>query len=77
MTIDDECSKCGSTMQPGFVIDRGHMEYRSVQMWVEGEAEESFWSGLKTSGRNTYSVEAFRCGSCNRLEFYTKEKVSI
>ena len=23
--------------------------------WVEGEPEESFWSGLKTSNRDTYA----------------------
>ncbi len=63
--------------ESGFCDNRGHMEYRTMQVWVEGEAEASFWSGLKTSYRSTYSVEAFRCKSCNRLDFYTKEKVDI
>ncbi len=72
-----ECSKCGIEMAPGFILDRGHMEYRTQQTWVEGEPEESFWSGIKTSNRDTYAVAAYRCETCGRLEFYTTERVKI
>jgi len=77
MITDNECLKCGGKMTRGFFFDRGHMEYKTQQAWVEGEPEESFWSGVKTSGRDAYRVEAFRCASCDRLEFYTTERVDV
>lgn len=71
------CSSCGERMERGFIFDRGHIEYKTQQAWVEGEPEASFWSGVKTSGRNSRSVEAYRCVGCDRLEFYTTEPVNI
>lgn len=65
-------------MVPGFVLDQGGLEIFSAQQtWVEGEPEESIWTGLKTSNRDTYAVAAFRCGICGRLEFYTTDRVKI
>lgn len=78
MTPEIECSKCGGEMQRGFLYDRGHMEYNTQQVWVEGDPEETFWSGgVKTSGRNAYSVGAYRCGGCGFLDFYATESSDI
>ncbi len=77
MPTEIECSKCGGKMSKGFVFDRGHLEYKTQQAWVEGEPEETFWSGVKTSGREGYRVEAYRCYNCNGLEFYTTDRVDI
>ncbi len=77
MPMENECTNCGGKMQKGFVFDRGHMEYKTQQAWVEGEPEESFWSGVKTSGRDGYRVVAYRCTGCDRLEFYTTERDEI
>ena len=60
-------------MLKGFIFDRGHYEHKEQQVWVEGEPERSLWSGVKTKDRNAYSVDAYRCVSCGRLEFYTTE----
>ncbi len=77
MAAEIECSKCGGTMLQGFIFDRGHLEFRTQQLWVAGEPIESFWSGVKTSGRDAYKVEAYRCRACDRLEFYTTESINI
>lgn len=71
------CSACGSRMIRGFIYDRGHYDYKQQQVWVEGEAESSFWSGLKTSGREVRTVDAYRCASCDRLEFYASEGANL
>jgi predicted nucleic-acid-binding Zn-ribbon protein len=77
MTTKDECSKCGGTMSEGFVIDYGDYQVKQQQIWVEGEPQASFWSGLKTSGKQAFKVRAFRCENCNFLEFYTAEEVDL
>ena len=77
MTDDVACPACGGTMMKGFIFDRGHYEYKAQQVWVEGEPESSFWSGLKTSGRDARTVDAYRCGGCDRLEFFAKENTAL
>ena len=37
---------------------------------MEGAPEKSFWSGLKTSGREQHAVVTFRCDGCGYLESY-------
>lgn len=71
------CKECSSEMLEGFVLDHGHYQYKAQQMWVEGKPEPSFWSGLKTSGREMFYVSAYRCPSCGRLEFFAAAKADI
>ena len=71
-----KCPKCDSTMIEGLVADRTQ-ETHIKQIWVKGKPEESLFFGLKTSNREAYFVQAFRCANCSYLEFYTTEKVSI
>ena len=61
----------------GFIFDRGHYDQKRQQVWVEGDPEASFWSGLKTSGRDVRTVDAFRCESCDRLEFFAGDSADI
>ena len=77
MITEIECSSCRGKMIRGFIFDRGHYEHKEKQVWVEGEPERSFWSGIKTVGRRAYSADAYRCESCGRLEFYTTEQAEI
>lgn len=77
MTAKTECSKCGGAIHRGFIYDRGDYEVKTQQVWVEGEPEQSFWSGIKTSGRDAYKVEAYCCDGCDHLEFYTTELVDL
>ena len=77
MAADGKCPKCSGAMAEGFIIDHGDYEYKRQQMWIEGQPEASFWSGLKTSNRDAFNVQALRCADCNFLEFYTTEKVDF
>jgi len=77
MANEVKCSKCNGVMAEGFILDHGDYEYKRQQIWVEGQPEPSFWSGIKTSGRTAFNVQALRCVSCNFLEFYTTERTSL
>ena len=77
MSAELACSACGSRMIKGFIFDRGHYDQKRQQVWVEGEPEASFWAGLKTKGREVRTVDAFRCSSCDRLEFFAGEAANI
>ena len=73
----NDCPGCGGELLRGFIFDRGHYDYKQQQLWVEGEPEESFWSGIKTSDRDARKVDSYRCVRCNRLEFFAAEGASI
>lgn len=73
--MEVKCIKCNGAMTVGFVLDRGDMDYQRQQIWIEGQPEKSFWSGLDTAKREKLHVRAFRYADCNFLEFYATEKV--
>ncbi len=73
---ESECPKCGGVMTNGFIVDRSYGG-KYQQTWVKGQPETSFWTVLKTEGKEAYTVEAFRCVVCNYLEFYTSEEINI
>ncbi len=76
MITDNKCLKCGGVMREGFVLDVGDYQVKQQQIWIEGEPETSFWSGLKTKNRAAFHVKAYRCAVCNFLEFYTTDEVN-
>ncbi len=77
MANEMKCPKCSGAMAEGFILDHGHYDSKRQQMWVEGQPEKSFWSGIKTSDKDAFKVQAFRCANCNFLEFYTTDKVDL
>ncbi len=64
-----DCPKCRGTMEPGFVLDHTYGENRQ-STWVEGPPERSFWTGLKTRGKERLVITTHRCTSCGYLESY-------
>ena len=74
MSTENKCSKCNGAMVEGFIIDYA---VKQPQTWIEGQPEASFWSGIKTSDKKAFKVQAFRCADCNFLEFYTTDKVDL
>lgn len=64
------CLRCQGPMEPGFVVDRGHANSQQQQQWVEGAPERSFWTGLKTKGKEQHTVTTYRCDRCGLLESY-------
>lgn len=67
----NECPKCRSRMERGFLRDSHQHQVRTAR-WFEGEPEKSFFGGLKTKGKRTYDVTTYRCGRCGYLESYAR-----
>lgn len=72
MNEPKDCLRCQGKMELGFVLDRGPHHVVRTQDWVQGEPERSFWSGIKTRGKDKYSVRTFRCERCGYLEAYAR-----
>ena len=70
------CPKCKAEMKEGFALDRSHYGTPTVETWMEGKPEPSFWSGLKTKGKEQYAVTTYRCVQCGYLESYAREAAS-
>lgn len=68
------CLRCESVMEDGFIIDRA--DYNTINTWVEGEPVKSFWSGIKTKGKEQYAVRTLRCTNCGYLESYATEEIA-
>jgi predicted nucleic-acid-binding Zn-ribbon protein len=77
MEAESKCPKCSGEMTEGFILDYGDYNVKQQQIWVEGQPEASFWSGIKTSHKKAFNVQAFRCADCKFLEFYTTDKVDL
>jgi predicted nucleic-acid-binding Zn-ribbon protein len=69
--VQPECPKCRSSMEEGFIKDESYGTTYPSQ-WVEGAPEKSFWTGLKTRGKDQVVVSTFRCVNCGYLESYAK-----
>jgi predicted nucleic-acid-binding Zn-ribbon protein len=77
MSAKNKCVKCGTEMVDGFVLNHGDYASKGQQIWVAGQPESSLWSGLKTSDRDIFKVQAFRCADCIFLEFYTTDRIYL
>ncbi len=66
---DIDCSKCNSPMQPGYLLEEGHGNERSITAWVEGQPQKSFWMGLKPPQEKLETC-TWRCVRCGYLETY-------
>lgn len=65
-----DCLRCKTTMESGFILDRGHANSSQEQEWVEGDVVKTFWRGIHTKGRDAYKVVTYRCPRCGYLESY-------
>lgn len=75
MTMEKKnCPDCGDEMVEGFILD---MTYggQLVPRWLAGHPESSFWTGVKTSGKECRSVESYRCPKCGLLRSYASTEV--
>ena len=57
-------------METGVLLDKGHGDALNTAEWLEGEPERSFWTGVKTKGRERLPVRTYRCVKCGYLESY-------
>lgn len=74
-TETSHCPKCGGSMEEGFLLDEGRNS-SSPASWIEGPPERSFWTGVKTRGREKLRVVTYRCERCGFLEAYATEPVN-
>jgi hypothetical protein len=64
------CSSCEKEMTRGFVMIP--TAYASVPVrWYAGTLVKG-WTGNRGSGDEEYEVEAYRCPSCGRVEFFAR-----
>ena len=69
--MNPDCPKCRGRMEEGFIKDEGYGTSHPSK-WVEGTPEKSFWTGLKTRGKEQVEIRTFRCTQCGYLESYAK-----
>lgn len=65
-----DCLRCNGRLEAGFVVDQGHYGSSAIETWYAGKVERSFWSGIRTKGRDSYEVTTWRCTKCGMLESY-------
>ena len=69
-----KCARCRSDMEEGFFLDvqGSASNAKAASVWVQGPPQETFWTGIKLSGRDQKQVVAYRCTSCGYLELYAR-----
>ena len=72
MNDSQKCPKCQLEMEVGYLMDRGHGNYRRPATWVAGEPEQAIWMGTKIAGKTQLQVHTFRCPQCGYLESYAR-----
>lgn len=70
-----KCPDCDGEMIEGFILD---MTYggQLVPRWLKGRPEKSFWTGVKSKGKECRSVETYRCVKCGLLRSYANAEVA-
>jgi hypothetical protein len=68
---EPSCPKCRVAMDRGFVVDKDYGVKYAAE-WVEGAPERSFWTGVKTRGKDQFPVQVYRCPICGFLESYAR-----
>ncbi len=70
-----ECIRCHANMESGWVPDNTHAGLQR-QNWSPGEAQPSFWTGLKVEKKDkVFPVTTFRCPNCGYLESYAPQAI--
>ncbi len=69
--MTDKCPKCRKEMERGFLLDQAYGTAKASD-WIKGPVERSFWTGVKTRGKERRSVVTYRCVGCGYLESYAK-----
>jgi len=67
---EPNCPYCRERMELGVVLDHTQHSRTTVPEWVEGKPETSFWTGVKTKGKEKHSVLSYRCPRCGLLQHY-------
>lgn len=68
---DGQCSKCGRTMEKGFIVD-GRRNGAMQSRWTLGDAARGFFASFKIQRAASQPVVTFRCTGCGFLESYAQ-----
>lgn len=66
---------CRVTLEGGFPLHRTSSE-SGVVAWVEGPPEKNVFGMLKTKGRRSFPMYAWRCPNCALVRLYAPEEES-
>jgi hypothetical protein len=72
-----QCPKCTGSMSEGLIADQTNQSAAAVPIWVEGEPERNFWTGLKLRGKPRFDVATWRCSRCGFLEQYAAAEPNL
>jgi hypothetical protein len=68
--VPSTCQRCAGPLEPGYVLEIGDGNVRSVSQWVTGAPERGFMFGLKTRNRRSLPITTFRCTQCGFLQSF-------
>jgi hypothetical protein len=66
---DRTCPKCAGGLEEGFTLDHNYDQHQQAA-WVEGQPQQSYWTGLKAPRAKQHSITTYRCTRCGYLESY-------
>lgn len=66
-----QCLKCQVEMERGFIADQTYGGLLPSK-WIEGVPEKSFWTGVKTKGKEEVEVRTYWCSARGYLESYAR-----
>lgn len=74
---DPVCRACRTSMEKGYLPDRGQSNGAHRPVWARGEPQPWRWLGMnlgiKAPNRDTLFVETWRCPRCGVLESYARK----
>lgn len=74
MADEKICPDCNGIMVEGFILDLTYGG-QLVPRWIRGKPENSFWAGgVKTKGKECFSVATYRCVQCGYLRSYAADE---
>ena len=74
---DPICRTCRTSMEKGYLPDRGSGQGVNRPVWAKGEVQPYRWlginMGIRPPGRDALFVETWRCPRCGVLESYARK----
>ena len=68
------CLFCHVSMEKVFIPMKSAQGKFKME-WFEGNPLQSFWKGIKPSGKKQYFVAAYHCPKCQKIDLYSEKEV--
>lgn len=69
--VEIACSKCGASMEEGFIPEYTHHEV-ILDRWVRGKPKLHWLAGIDLKGQEKLFITTYRCRACGYLEAYAR-----